>query len=414
MEASLLRTRRERAGGRAGLGILTGAAHNAAVSEPFLDEVKRYLLWTDADADALREAHQALAPQLSEVIDIHYLRIVEHEDARRVLTGGEPQIARLRRTFETWLHQCFLGPHDHAYLELRSRIGHAHVRIGLPQRYMITSIGIMRSALRPLVESLIAAERRAATHVAIDKVLALDLTIMLEAYQNDTLDKLARNERLATLGQIGASIGHELRNPLGVISSSAYLLRKSVANDARAARHVTKIEHHVELANRSIADLLALVREVPPTLESLPASALVHEAIEAAALPASVRVSVGAADTSVRADRGQTVQALRNLLANAAEAMRGSGAIDVTIEPDGDAVEIHVDDAGPGFTREMLGRAFEPLVTTKSGGVGLGLPLVRRLVERQGGKVRAINRPGGGARLTLRLTAAQNGPGHHP
>lgn len=375
------------------------------MAETFFAEIQRYIGFSEATAATLRAAYGRLAPRLGDVIDVHYDRIVEHEGARGVLTGGPEQITRLKQTFHVWLHRCFTGPHDEEYFSLRSDIGLTHVRIRLPQRYMVTSMAVMRSALHQVVVELFTDAERDAVHDAVDKVLSLDLAIMLESYQNDTLERLARTERLATLGQIGATIGHELRNPLSVIGSSAYLLRKRVADDTQALRHLHKIEQHVEHANRSVANLLALVRDAPPQLGQWSVSALFREAIDAADLPQAVDVAFDGPDASVRADRGQVVQALRNVLVNAGEAMNGRGLIRVTQSREGDMIVVHVDDQGPGFGAAVVSRLFEPLVTTKPLGVGLGLALTKRLVERQPGTVTATNLARGGARLTITLPA---------
>ena len=116
-----------------------------------------------------------------------------------------------------------------------------------------------------------------------------------------------------------------------------------------------------------------------------------------------------------RADRGRLRQLLHNLLTNAVEALEGQpgGAITVATrlaERNGEEVaEVCVEDNGPGFTREMMGRVFDPYVTTKPRGTGLGLAIVRKIVEEHGGHVEADNRSGGGARVRIELPMNETG-----
>ena len=99
---------------------------------------------------------------------------------------------------------------------------------------------------------------------AVDKLLDMELAIMLETFHEDYMTRLRANERLASLGQLAASIGHELRNPLAVIDSSLHLLKRRVSDDARIAKHVDRIGQQVGRSNRIITDLLELARDRAP------------------------------------------------------------------------------------------------------------------------------------------------------
>jgi nitrogen fixation/metabolism regulation signal transduction histidine kinase len=119
----------------------------------------------------------------------------------------------------------------------------------------------------------------------------------------------------------------------------------------------------------------------------------------------------------VVADAGRLRQLLHNLLTNAVEALEGQpdGEIDVTTRrtthDGGVAVEISVEDNGPGFQRELIGQVFDPYITTKARGTGLGLAIVRKIVEEHGGRVEADNRASGGARVRIELPMNENANG---
>lgn len=211
----------------------------------------------------------------------------------------------------------------------------------------------------------------------------------------------ARN-RLATLGKAAGTLGHELRNPLGVIQSSVYLLSRKQFEDERARRHVEKIGRHASVCHRIVEDLMHLARNAPPRLESLDIAEAFSLAIEEAALPPEVTCTIHAEPgLRVQADAGLLQRVLVNLLRNANTAMRGSGAIDLSLTQGQDFIDLWVRDHGPGFPADLLAEAFDPLATTT--GIGLGLALVDGVMRRHRGLATAHNEADGGARVTLRF-----------
>src|SRR6266496_4430230 len=126
------------------------------------------------------------------------------------------------------MHSLLLGPWDEAYWAHRYQIGRVHVRIGLPQHYMFGAMNVLRTELLRLAWELFGADADALERVrtALGKILDLELAIMLHTYRDDLLAQQARVERLSTFGQLVGSIGHDLRNPLGVIETSVFILRE--------------------------------------------------------------------------------------------------------------------------------------------------------------------------------------------
>jgi signal transduction histidine kinase len=361
----------------------------------------------DATAAALRAFGPHCTPHFGAIIDEFYARAWEHPEARAVFRD-QAMIERLKVSLREWLTTLFEGPYDEAYYARRARIGRVHVRIKLDQRYMFTAMNVVRIHLQRVARVALADDPAALADVqdAVAKVLDLELAIMLETYREDSERALKAHERLATIGQLGASIGHEIRNPLGVIASSAYILRRRVADDEYVRGHLDKIQGQVNLANQSIGDLLALARERPPERHPITPRALIARAVAAAYLPPTVDVEIDAPEATLSLDPGQFEHALRNLLANAAEAMEGRGRIVVRCSVADGAATLVVEDEGPGLLPEAEARLFEALFTTKTSGTGLGLALVRQIVARHGGTVTAANRPEGGARFTVHLPNA--------
>ena len=378
------------------------------MAESLFEELKRYVGFAADDERALRAFHPVARPHFDRISEVFYERILEHEAARKALVEGESMVGRLRHTLVDWMEKLLTGPWDQDYYELRSRIGRKHVDIALPQHYMFGAMNVLRQELNALVDAsfLGTPDRLRAIRLAIGKILDLELAIMLHTYREDLLSQQARVERLSTFGQLVGSIGHELRNPLGVIESSLYILRGRLGEgDERVKKHVGRIGEQLVLANTIISDLLDMIRDKP--LAAVPVR--LRDVVDAAVQQLQLKVATDAlADLpEVRGDASQLRQVFVNLLQNARQASGPEGAIRVDAESPSDGlVAIAVADEGPGVDSSVRTRLFEPLVTTRQKGIGLGLALVKRIVERHGGTV-AYEPRGRGARFVVRLPRSQ-------
>ena len=376
---------------------------------PLFDELKHYIAFGPADEAALRALHPVAAPQFVRIAEVFYERILENEGARQVLVGGESSVGRLKGTLVTWMDGLLSGPWDDAYYELRCRIGRVHVRISMPQHYMFGAMNVLRQELEALIDRELASAGPAAAQAArsaLGKVLDLELAIMLHTFREDLLAQQARAERLATFGQLVGSIGHELRNPLGVIESSLYILKGRTGDDPRTAKHIERIGQQLGIASSIISDLLDMIRDRPLATERVPLAALIEAAAGQVQRPAEVELDLGGlvAVSDLSGDASQLRQVFVNLIENAVHAASPKGVVRVYAEASAGTVAITVEDTGPGVDHATLRRLFEPLVTTKQKGIGLGLALVKRIVERHGGTIGyepLIGR--GGARFVVRL-----------
>jgi signal transduction histidine kinase len=277
-------------------------------------------------------------------------------------------------------------------------------------------MNLVRAALHEAVDaSSIPEGDLRATHTAFDRICDIELAVMLETYREAYVHKLRATERLATLGELAASIGHDLRNPLAVIETSLHLLGRKVEGDARAAKHLARIQSQVTISNTIITDLLELARDRPAERAPVDVSTVLDEAL--ASLPESDRVIVTASAEPglppASIDAGQVRQLLVNLIVNGAQSVTregGSGHVWVHAAREGaGALLLRIEDDGPGVDPAVLPHIFEPLFTTRATGIGLGLSICRRIAEKHGGNITAEARPEGGARFTTVLPLAFGG-----
>jgi len=162
--------------------------------ETRFEELKRYVAFTDDDALALASFGPVAAPEFPRIVREFYDRVREHEEAHSVL-AGEEQVARLQRLLVAWLHRVCSGQYDEAYFEATTRIGRVHVKVGLPQRYVFTTMALFRIELARLADERMA-DRARATREALTRILDLELAIMLEAYHDDFVARVQRIEQL--------------------------------------------------------------------------------------------------------------------------------------------------------------------------------------------------------------------------
>jgi two-component system, NtrC family, sensor histidine kinase HydH len=381
--------------------------------ETLFEELKRYVGFEPEDGARLNALAEVLRPRFGAIADVFYARILEHEQARRSL-AGESQVGHLKVSLRAWMEQLLQGPWDEDYYLVRCRIGRMHVRVALPQHYMFGAMSVLRQEFTRVLDepSVVRPEVARASRLALDKVLDLELAILLHTYREDLLAQQARHERLSTFGQLVATIGHELRNPLGVIETSLFILKgRPLATDERATKHLTRIGDQVALANRIISDLMDMIRDRPLKRESLRLDAVWNDALTSVQRPPGVSLSAEGLEAlpTLQGDPGQIRQAFVNLLENAVQALGEAGSVRLVASVEGDGVRLVLEDSGPGVSEPIRRRMFEPLMTTKTRGIGLGLPLVKRILERHEGSIAYEPREGGGARFVLRLVLAPAG-----
>jgi signal transduction histidine kinase len=214
-------------------------------------------------------------------------------------------------------------------------------------------------------------------------------------------------ERLVVVGEIAAEVAHELRNVLQIISGSAYVARQEVdRGDAAAARpHVEKIEKHARVAHAIVDDLMALARGEP--LQSEPVllvEVVVASRVDFPAGSASWDDALEPRDVRVCAHPGLLARLLHVLYENAIHASAPRGpTIATSARTEGGRVVIEVRDDGPGVPEAIADRIFEPLVTARTGGTGLGLALARRIARAHGGSIELLGRDSSSTGAAFRI-----------
>ena len=219
-------------------------------------------------------------------------------------------------------------------------------------------------------------------------------------------DELVRKTRLAAIGQVSASIAHDLRNPLGAARNSTFFLKRRFgAGEPKLAQHLGIIDEEVAKADCIITNLLTMTRAGVPDKRAVDLGQIVREVLKEAPRVEGVgcRMTMVPDPFKVQADPDQFRQVIRNLFDNAVDAMGGHGVFLVEASSDSDYDTLVFRDSGPGFSADVRGQMFEPLVTTKASGTGLGLAICRRIIENHGGEIEAPEGEGQGGVVRIRL-----------
>jgi signal transduction histidine kinase len=223
--------------------------------------------------------------------------------------------------------------------------------------------------------------------------------------------ELLKKERLSVLGQLTATVAHELRNPLSAIRNTLFSV-KEMANGAGLTldRPISRMERSIERCNRIIGDLLEYARHRELRRASVDLEGWLHDVLAEQQVPAGIALTEDfhAPNQPIAIDAERVRRVVINLIDNAAQAMGELPAdaerrISVRTSADDDGVAIQVADTGPGISPENLTRIFEPLFSTKSFGTGLGLATVKQIVGQHGGTIDVDSTVGRGTCFTVRL-----------
>jgi signal transduction histidine kinase len=236
-------------------------------------------------------------------------------------------------------------------------------------------------------------------------------------------------DRLASLGEMAAGIAHELKNPLAGIEVMAGLLRRQVPDSPDAQSMLADIISEAKLANAIVGEMLDFVRPIRLQVERTDIVEVLNQAATLAESQAArgdvlVELDLGKDLPSLDGDQYQLCQVFTNLLINGFEALDGHGRITIkatAVELEHDpafatdsrqptpAIVVDVSDDGPGVPAQLRDRIFDPFFTTKPKGSGLGLPIVRKIVDAHDGRIDLAVAPGGGARFRVTLPVSSAG-----
>lgn len=273
------------------------------------------------------------------------------------------------------------------------------------QPWLFLAGGLLASVLVAALVETLSRRRRYADALVDERTAQLSESLReLDVAQA----RLVAQERLAAIGQLASAVGHELRNPLGVLSNVVYLLATKLGReDPWLDRQLRTAEREVGAATLIVSDLLEFARPREPIFGEVDLPTLVDEVLSVVPTPTGVQLARRWPEDlpALRADRDQLRQVLLNLVTNAYDAMEDGGLLALEAERRGEGVLLTVGDTGTGIDAETRARLFEPFFTTKAKGIGLGLAVAHRIVEAHGGAIDVKSQPGSGAAFRLTLPA---------
>ncbi len=374
-------------------------------------EFERYLGWTEDDSKRIGELAPLLGPHLGPLIDDFYDEVDRHQSTRKVIVEGPEQINRLKGTLLGWLRELLSGQHDIAYYQRRWNVGRRHVAIGLDQAFTSLALSRLRTGMTTVLMHDWPADKASPLPYlhALNRRLDLDLAIIEDAYQLEYASRLQRSERLATLGQIAGGVAHELRNPLNVVKTSVYFLLHAKATTAeKTAVHLQRIERQVELADNVITALSNFAKLPVPVMHPIPLPELIVDVLENNPPGPGVEVTVDWEEglPAVMADRDQLVIVFGNLIRNACDAMSSGGRLGISGRTLQNSVRVDVSDTGVGIPRAELAKIMEPLYSTKTRGLGLGLAITRSILDKSRASLSVASEPGQGSTFSIEFLPA--------
>ncbi len=389
----------------------------------FFARIKSYVDWRHQDATLVAAAWPIISPIVNDIVDDFYQSILKHDFTARIITGGQPQVERLKSTLKQWLASLFGGRYDDEFAATRWRVGRRHVEIGLNQAYAFAALTRLRINITQRLCSAWNGSSRdlCATVVAVNKLLDIDAAIIDFAYQQSLAAQLEETaeakvkqiERLAAIGQMVTGLAHESRNILQRSHACLEALVLDIEDLPEAMKqakriHVALDRLHVlyeEVRNyaapinldRECVDLVNLVWRAWHSLETRWQPLAATMSMTCIQRHASV----------VNGDRHRFDQVITNLLQNAIDAAGLNGEIQCTISrsQDNRTCSICIEDSGPGIPSNQAARIFEPFFTTKTKGTGLGLAIANRIIDAHHGTITVDQSALGGAKITVFVPA---------
>lgn len=231
-------------------------------------------------------------------------------------------------------------------------------------------------------------------------------------------EQMQQTKTMAALGEMAATVAHEIRNPLGAMGMWADLLEREVPEDSSNRKIVIKIVEGLSRLNRIVSNLLVYSRPVKPQLRSVALKQILDETIDFIGIEIDrqgqkieISKDMGNGDALVQVDPEKLQQVIMNLSLNAIQAMPKGGCLKVEIDQNilstSDFVSFTICDNGSGITKENLDKIFDPFFTTKANGTGLGLAIVKKIVESHSGYIDVKSTNGEGTSVKVFLPRVQ-------
>ncbi len=202
-----------------------------------------------------------------------------------------------------------------------------------------------------------------------------------------------KNERLTAIGELAASMAHDMKNPLGTIQSGMDIIKRNTTIDPQIGDVIQRMERAVSRMTHQVEDVLNFVRITPLSLKPASISAIIRSAMKSVEIPNRIQVTVCGDDAVIICDEKKVEIVFINLILNSIQSIDYDGKIIIRVNKvNGNAV-IEIEDTGSGVPQSVVSDIFKPLVTTKQKGTGLGLASCKNIIEQHGGSIKFQNNP---------------------
>ena len=282
---------------------------------------------------------------------------------------------------------------------------------------------LAKSLSRPILELIAGAERLGEGDFSYEvkvntrdeiSTLANTFNFMVKKLK-EFQEQLILREKLAAIGQMASVVGHEIRNPLGVISNAIYYIKTKLEMssgrqpDPKIQKHIGIVEKEIVASNKIVNDLLGFSRTRPPMAQPLDLNKIVEDSLSVTTIPELVKVEI---DLSLEippalVNPDEIRQVFVNLINNAWQAMPEGGTLKIRTYIEEEMAQVEVTDTGCGISPENMKKLFTPFFSTKTKGTGLGLAAVQRIVERHKGKIKVRSQVGQGTTFIISLPLAK-------
>ncbi|MCG3138581.1 MAG: Globin-coupled histidine kinase [Phycisphaerae bacterium] len=388
------------------------------------EQLKRWVGFSSADAQLLGQLSSIFQPQLAGIVDRFYETLLDDPQARAVVQPESQILPRLCHTLQLWLLELLSGSYDNDYFLNRYRIGERHVQVGLPQRFMILGISVIRQELTRRIR-----ERQLPNETplleALNKLLEMELAIMLDSYHQTHIEQIRQADKravkrqldevqhMATIGRLAASLAHEIKNPLAGISGAIQIISQDLPPGHPHAEIMQEILRQIDRLDAAVKDLLIYSRPKPPDRRLTDVGEVINHSLQLITQDPAIRplniVTRGMElGVTTLLDSDQFEHVIHNLLLNAAQARPAGGTAVIELRRSEQQVIVEIIDDGPGMTPEVLRRAMEPFYTTKARGTGLGLPICYHIIKAHRGDITIDTQPGQGTTIRLLLPYIQS------
>jgi len=387
----------------------------AGSAEPMeFAERKRFSRLSDDDAKLLAELRPTFEREADRFVEEFYSHL-QTSPALRPFLSEPATVKRLKSAQKRYLISLTRGDYGEDYARSRLRIGQVHERIGLDPQWYLGSYGLYMDLLLPTLHDHFRDDPgkalRAST--ALSKLLLLDMQLALDAYYETRHRKeLQRSAQLAAVGELAASIAHEVRNPLAGMKGALEVLRTELSVKPSNLEIVDELLAQIARLENLVRDLLTYARPSAIAVQGFDLHDMLDRLLkmykdEADAAKITINRVYGPGTGRISADPQQMEQVFFNLIHNAIQAMEEGGTLTVTTQATRSATVISFRDTGKGVPADDLDRIFQPFFTTKHRGSGLGLPIVKKIIETHGGFIEVNSTQGEGTAATISLPCTE-------